>query len=81
MPEDNKLHLGYSPLSEKIYLGKHKGNHWVGEKRDVTSEFIQVLLQKFEPNSTNNISVNGENRYRIIVVDIDKEVTVNGKAI
>jgi len=78
---DMKLHLGYSPLTANIYLGKQKNNQWVGEKRDVTNEFISVMLQKFEPNSSQNISINGKNKYRVIVVDIEKTVTVNEKII
>ena len=79
---DNKQHLGYSPLTEKIYLGRQKGNQWVGNtKCDVTNEFIGVMLQKFEPNTSQAISINGENKYKVIVVDMTRKVTVNGKAI
>lgn len=76
--------LGYSPLTERIYLGrtaKNNPNMWAGEKRDMTNNFIQVMLQKFEPNTIHNISVNGENKYRILVVGMDDKVTVNGKAV
>ena len=76
---DNKLHLGYGKLSGNVYLGKQLGNHWVGPKRDVTSEFIEVMLRKFEPNTSHIISIDGKNKYRVIVVDLDKVVTVNGK--
>ena len=80
----SKLGLGYSPLTERVYLGRTKSgkpNEWAGEKRDVTSDFIQVMLQKFAQNTIQNISINGKNKYRVIVVGMDKEVTVNGKAV
>ena len=76
---DNKLHLGYSPLTEKIYLGKQNKNVWVGEKRDITNEFLQVMEQKFPINTIQNISINGINKYRVIVVDMEKEIVIDGK--
>jgi hypothetical protein len=76
---DNKLHLGYSSLSEKIYLGRQRNGLWQGEKRDVTSEFLQVMEHKFPMNTHQVISVGGVDSYRVIVVDMDKEVVVNGK--
>lgn len=47
----------------------------------MTNNFIQVMLQKFEPNTIQNISVNGENKYRVLVVGMDDKVTVNGKVV
>ncbi len=79
-----KLKLGYSPLSGKIYLGKtkkNKPNEWSGEKKDITSNFLQVMLQKFEPNTISAISINGVNKYRILVTGMDEKITVNGKEI
>ena len=81
MKHDNKLHLGHSPLTGNIYLGKQRNNMWTGDKRDVTSEFITVMLQKFEPNTIQNISVDGENKHRVLVVGMGDKVTVNGKAV
>ena len=76
-----KLDIGYSELTGKVYLGEIKT---VGEwkvKRDITSRFLQVMEQKFPINTTQNISVNGVNKYRVIVVDMDKKVIVNDKKI
>lgn len=64
------LILGYSPLTEKIYLGrlkKNKPNEWAGEKKDMTSNFISVLLQKFEPGTETEITVDGNPKYSIVV--------------
>ena len=75
--------IGYSELSEKVYLGKSKNvsghSEWVGEKKDITSRFLQVMEQKFPINTTQNISIGGINKYRVIVVDMEKEIIVNGK--
>lgn len=71
----DKMQLGYSPLTEKIYLGrtkKNKPNEWAGEKRDVTSEFIFVMLQKFEPNTESQITVEGKVKYTITVKEVNQ---------
>ena len=79
----NKTGLLYSPITERIYWGLHNGNGAaVGNKqKDITSDFIQVMEMKFPINTMQNVSVNGENKYRVIIVDMDKEVMVNGKAV
>lgn len=58
-----------------------KGNAWIGEKRDVTSEFIQVTLQKFEPGTIQNISIDGKDKFQVLVTEIGKKITVDGKEI
>jgi len=76
--------LGYSPLSGRVYWGRQNSETgmWVGnDKRDVTSEFLQVMEHKFPVNTTHNVSVNGENKYRVIVVDMGREVRVDGKVV
>jgi len=50
-------------------------------ERDMTSNFVQVLTQKFEPGTITNITVNGENKYRVLVVGMDEKITVDGKAV
>lgn len=81
MAKDNKLHLGYSPLTKNIYLGKQNNGLWVGEKRNVTDEFLQVMEHKFPINTHDIIEAHGKQLYRIISVDMDKEVLINGKNI
>lgn len=77
----NKMQLGLSPLTGRIYLGRQKNGHWIGEKRDVTSDFIQVMLQKFEPNTCSDITMDGEPKYKIVIIDSSRVVTVDGKQI
>lgn len=45
--------IGYSPLTDRVLLGRQdrtKGM-WVGEKEDITNDFIGVMLQYIEPNT------------------------------
>jgi hypothetical protein len=79
----NQSGLLFSPLSGRVSWGRHNGKGIaVGDnQKDVTNEFIQIMELKFPINTAQNISVNGENKYRVIVVDMDKEVAINGKVI
>ena len=74
--------LMYSPLSQSVIWGRtNKNGVAIGNPRDVTSNFLQVMEMKFPVNTSQNISVNGENKYRVIVVDMDKKVVINGKLV
>lgn len=50
--------IGYSPLSEKVYLGKQNKtkNQWVGEKVDITNDFIDVMMAFVPENTTRKIT-------------------------
>ena len=79
-----KTGLGYSPITSRIYWGRQNTETgvWVGDnKKDVTNEFLQVMEHKFPINTIQNISINGENKYRVIIVDLEKEVVINGKEV
>jgi hypothetical protein len=45
--------IGYSPLTDKVYLGKQNTEKriWVGEKKDITNEFLAVSHEFFEENT------------------------------
>lgn len=75
--------LMFSPLTERIYWGRHNGQGVAvgNSKKDVTSEFLQTMEMKFPVGTVQNVSVNGENKYRVIVVDMEAEVVVNGKKV
>ena len=49
-----KKGIGYSPLTEKIYIGKQNQEKgvWVGDKDDITSDFINVMFQYVKPNTS-----------------------------
>lgn len=76
----SKATLNFSPLSKKIFWGRtnDKGCS-VGQQRDVTSDFLQVMEMKFPVNTCQYVSIDGENKYMVLVVDLTKEVIVNGK--
>jgi hypothetical protein len=65
-----KGHIGCSPITEKVYIGTHDGKVWRGRKKDITSEFIQVVLQKFPPDFSYTITADGVARYEITVREI-----------
>jgi hypothetical protein len=77
-----KTGLNYSPLSEEVYWGRtNKNGVSSGVMKNVTSNFLQVMEMKFPINTSQNVSVNGVNKYRVIVVDMDKKVKIGGKLI
>jgi hypothetical protein len=41
--------IGYSPLTDKVYLGKQNTEKrlWVGDKKDITNEFLAVASEFF----------------------------------
>lgn len=64
--------IGYSSLTERVYIGNinpKKPGVWSGEKRDITSRFIEVALQYFEPGFARTISGGGK-KFRITVKEI-----------
>lgn len=71
-----KSGLGYSPISGRIYWGRQseKTGTWSGEKRDVTSMFLQVMEHKFPVGFQQNITVNGEHKSTIAHVPAGSEV-------
>lgn len=70
-----KTGLMYSPLSEKIYWGRMNTETGVSSgsnKKDVTSDFISIMLQKFKINTMQRIENNGEHECSIFVLDPKK---------
>jgi hypothetical protein len=54
----NKKGIGYSPLTDKVYLGtqnQEKGM-WVGNKVDITNEFLAVASSYFTEGTVRDIS-------------------------
>ena len=75
----NKLNLGLSPLTGRVYLGLQSESMFIGHKRDITSDFIQIMEQKFPLDTAQTINVGGENKFRFLTLSLDKEVVINGK--
>ena len=53
-----KKGIGYSSLSDKVYLGGQnpKKGLWVGPKEDITSDFLTVAMQFFEPGTVRTVT-------------------------
>lgn len=76
---NTKTGLMYSELSNKVYWGtlnKKTGITRSG-KKDVTSDFIGVMLQKFPVGFKQNIECNGKVEAVVFVVDEEKSHKYN----
>ena len=69
-----KKGIGYSSIADKIYLGKQNQEKgmWVGEKEDITSDFIRVLFQ-FIPAGTLREFTNNEGEEKEIVLALNRD--------
>jgi hypothetical protein len=67
--------IGYSPLTEKVYLGKQNKEEriWVGEKKDITNEFLAVASEYFKENTVRDIRCSNGKSNLFINVKNDKE--------
>lgn len=67
-----KLHVGLSPLTRKVFVGTiEKVGVW-RNKHDITDEFIGVVIQRWK-GVCENFSIEGEDiSYDISVKVIDK---------
>ena len=66
--------LMYSELSSKVYWGTVNQKTGIARsgKKDVTSDFIGVMLKKFPVGFKQNIECNGKVEAVVIVVDEEK---------
>lgn len=70
-----KTGLMYSPLTSKVYWGKMNTNTGVSignTQKDVTSDFIGIMLQKFPINTSQNVTSNGQLECVVMVLDDKK---------
>jgi hypothetical protein len=68
--------IGYSPLSDKIYLGKQNTEKrmWVGnDKKDITDEFLAVAHEFFQENTIRSINCTNGNTNLFINIKKDKK--------
>jgi hypothetical protein len=77
--------IGYSPLTDKVYLGrqnKAKGM-WIGEKEDITDDFLHVADQYFELDTIRTLGTESNDYLYIHVVknvdSIDKVIKTLNK--
>jgi hypothetical protein len=61
--------IGYSPLSDKVYLGKQNTEKgmWIGAKQDVTNQFIEVSFAYFEENTIRGLIVQTEKKTYLLM--------------
>lgn len=71
---DIKSGIGYSPLTDRVYLGRQnpKKGMWVGDKKDITSEFIATALSYFEENTIREIGGSKGSKNLVINIKNDK---------
>lgn len=70
----NETGIGYSPLTENVYLGKQNPQKrmWVGEKKDITQQFIAVMFEYVPLNTTRTIT-NGTDENIFINISKNKD--------
>ena len=68
---NTKTGLLYSELTGRVYWGtvNTKTNVARSDKKDVTSDFIATMLQKFPVNYMQDISVDGKVEATVIMLD------------
>jgi hypothetical protein len=66
-----KTGLMYSELSSSVYWGTMSASTGIARsgKKDITSDFIGIMLKKFPVNTMQNITCNGEAEVVIMVLD------------
>jgi hypothetical protein len=66
--------IGYSPLTDKVYLGKQNTEKgiWVGDKKDITNEFLAVSSEFFKENTIRDISCSDGASNLLINIKNDK---------
>ena len=69
--------LGYSSLSERVYWGRtnsDKPGIWVGDKKDVTENFLNVLIDGYlSKNTKRDIMVDGKIKYSLMNIEHSNE--------
>jgi hypothetical protein len=67
--------IGFSPLTDRVYLGKQNTEKriWIGEKKDITTEFIAVAFEYFEPNTIREIGSSDRSSNLFINIKNDKK--------
>lgn len=61
--------IGVSPLTGRVFRGRlnKAGNAFVGEKQDVTSDFLRAVIEKAEFHGGSFVIEGGEVKYTVTV--------------
>ena len=59
-----KMNIGYSSLTDRVLLGKvnEEKGEWIGEKRDITSRFLNVCFEYFPEGEVRSIGTPNKNK-------------------
>lgn len=73
------LRVAHSPLSGRIYCGHVRpgGQVWSGQKTDVTSDVLGAIIEKAKAEGELEVTVNGEPRHLIKVLDLPSKSESN----
>lgn len=68
----DNLVLGKGSLTDRVYVGtlNKAKNHWI-HKRDITSDFLQVVIERF--NGYEEIITDGVKQYKITCEEVKEE--------
>lgn len=68
----SKLRVGCSSITQTIYAGRldNKGELWVGQKHDVTSDVLGAVIAKVGAGNILTINENGKPKFEIEVREI-----------
>ena len=63
--------IGYNPIDGKVYLGRQNREKgmWVGDKEDISEDFLNVLMQWLEDNGCREIK-NGKGETTNLLLNI-----------
>ena len=71
-----KRGIGYSSLTDRVFIGKmnNKKGMWVGDKEDVTNDFLHTSFQYFEEGTVRTVvnPVSGKENF-FLNIKKDKE--------
>lgn len=70
--------IGYNPFTDKVYLGKQNTEKrlWVGDKIDITNEFLSVADLFFKENHIREIHKSNEESNLFINIKNDRESVI-----
>lgn len=68
--------IGYSPLTDRVYIGKQNKEKgvWVGDKRDITNEFLAVSHGYFEENTVREVRTSSKSNLFIDVINDEENI-------
>lgn len=71
--KNNKISIGYSPLTDKIYNGKQNKEKiiWIGDKEGITNDFINILFN-YIPERKSRIIKGLDNNSENILLNVNK---------